>query len=99
MSHDNEHEHDHEPVSYGTYFLTWLALLVLTGITVTAAGMSFGNTSVAVAMLIATVKAGIVLYLFMHLKSEPPLFQKMLIITILTLAIFVGLTFTDTIFR
>jgi len=97
MSHD--HEHQHEPVSYGSYVLTWLALLVLTAITVTAAGMDFGNLSVLVALAIATIKAGVVLYLFMHLKYESPLFHKIVMVTIVTLAIFIGLTFTDTLFR
>jgi len=41
MSHDAGHHHDehqHEPVGYGQYFLTWFSLLGLTAITVTAAG-------------------------------------------------------------
>lgn len=101
MSHEN-HEHDehaHEPVGYGTYFLTWFALLVLTAITVTAAGMHFGNASVLVALLIAMVKATIVLYLFMHLKYESRVFHRLLMIVIVIMAINIGLTFTDTLFR
>lgn len=99
MSHDHEHHDEHEQVSYGTYILTWLALLVLTAITVTAAGMSFGKMSVTVALLIATVKASIVLHIFMHLKYESKLFHTMLWVVLITLAIFIGLTFTDTLFR
>jgi cytochrome c oxidase subunit 4 len=102
MSHDAGHtheEHQHEPVGYGTYFLTWFALLALTAITVTAAGMHFGALSVTVALVIATIKAGIVLYLFMHLKYEDALFHRMLMIVIAALVIFIGLTFTDTLFR
>ncbi len=102
MSHDANHEHDehaHEPVGYGTYFLTWFALLVLTAITVTAAGMHFGNASVLVALTIAAIKASIVLYLFMHLKYEDRTFHRLLLIVIVTLVIFIGLTFTDTLFR
>lgn len=101
MSHEN-HEHDehaHEPVGYGTYFLTWFALLVLTAITVTAAGMHFGNASVLVALLIAMVKATIVLYLFMHLKYESKTFHRLLLIVIIVMVINIGLTFTDTLFR
>lgn len=101
MSHEN-HEHDeqaHEPVGYGTYFLTWFALLVLTAITVTAAGMHFGNASVLVALLIAMIKATIVLYLFMHLKYESKTFHRLLMIVIVVMVINIGLTFTDTLFR
>jgi cytochrome c oxidase subunit 4 len=99
MSHDHDHTGDHEPLSYGTYVLTWLALLVLTAITVTAAGMHFGKISVLVALVIATIKATIVVQIFMHMKYESKLFHTMVWIVIVTLAIFIGLTFTDTLFR
>lgn len=101
MSHDHDHDHDvdHEPAGYGSYFLTWFALLVLTAITVAAAGLDFGGLSVAVAMAIATVKVSIVLAIFMHLRHEGRLFHVMLWLTVVTLAIFIGLTFTDVLFR
>lgn len=99
MSHDQDHSTAHEPISYGTYVLTWLALLVLTAITVTASGMHFGNMSVLVALLIATVKATVVLQIFMHMKYESRLFHTMVWLVIVTLSIFIGLTFTDTLFR
>ncbi|HEX5133554.1 MAG TPA: cytochrome C oxidase subunit IV family protein [Candidatus Krumholzibacteria bacterium] len=102
MSHDVSHEHEahaHEPVGYGSYILTWLALLVLTAMTVTAAGMHFGSLSVLVALAIAMVKASIVLFLFMHLKYEDRIFHRLLMIVIAAMVIFIGLTFTDTLFR
>lgn len=97
MSHD--HDQDHEPVPYSTYFFTWFALLILTAITVTAAGMHFGNMSAVVALVIALVKASIVFAFFMHIKYEDALFHKMIVIVALTMVIFIGLTFTDTLFR
>jgi len=101
MSHDAGHheEHHHEPAGYGTYFMTWFALVFLTAITVTAGGLHLGNASVLVALLIATVKASIVLYLFMHLKYEDATFHRLLLIVVVAMAIFIGLTFTDTLFR
>ena len=101
MSHDAGHHEEahHEPAGYGTYFMTWFALIFLTAITVTAAGLHLGNASVLVALLIATVKASIVLYLFMHLKYEDATFHRLLLIVITALAISIGLTFTDTLFR
>jgi len=61
MSHDDHHEaaQHHEPAGYGVYFITWFALVFLTAITVTAAGLHLGRTSVAVALTIATIKASI----------------------------------------
>ena len=97
--HEHHEEHAHEPVGYGMYFLTWFSLLVLTAITVTAAGMHFGSLSVVVALFIALVKASIVLYLFMHLKYEDTLFHRLLWVVIFAIVVFIGLTFTDTLFR
>jgi cytochrome c oxidase subunit IV len=102
MSQDAHHGHDeqaHEPVGYGTYFLTWFSLVVLTAITVTAAGMHFGKASVLVALIIAMIKASVVLFVFMHLKYESKTFQRLLLIVILIMTINIGLTFTDTLFR
>jgi len=66
---------------------------------VTAAGMHFGKLSVLVALLIATIKSTVVLQIFMHLKHESKLFHNMIWIVLVTLTIFIGLTFTDTLFR
>ncbi len=97
MHHDLETTH--EPTGYGVYVLTWVSLVVLTAITVTAAGFHFGALSVFVALGIACVKAGIVLSWFMHLREEPRLFHIILLITVLVLVIFIGLTFTDVLYR
>ena len=101
MSHDAGHHEaaHHEPAGYGVYFMTWFALVFLTAITVTAAGLHMGNASVLVALFIATVKASIVLWLFMHMKYEDATFHRLILIVIVALAIFIGMTFTDTLFR
>ena len=101
MSHDAGHHEEthHEAPGYGTYFMTWFSLVFLTAITVTAAGLHLGNASVLVALLIASVKSSIVLYLFMHLKYEDATFHRLLLIVIVAMAIFIGMTFTDTLFR
>ena len=96
---NDDHESQHESSGYGVYFLTWFALLLLTSITTTAAGMDFGGFSVFVALVIAAIKATVVIYLFMHLKYESRLFHIMVFIVLLTLVIFIGLTFTDILFR
>jgi cytochrome c oxidase subunit 4 len=100
MSHDHHEEaHAHEPVGYGTYFLTWFALVFLTAITVTAAGLHLGRISVLVALIIATVKASTVVYLFMHMKYEDRGLRLLIVIMLSFLAIMLGLTFTDILFR
>lgn len=94
----NKHS-DHEHGGYGIYILTWLALLVLTAITVVVAGMHLGNLSVLTALVIASIKAGVVLSFFMHLKYEATVFKTMFFCAIGTFAIFIGLTFFDVLFR
>ena len=92
----NSQEHD---VTYGTYVLIWLGLLVLTGLTVTVAGMDLGRLSIFTALLIAACKAGLVLYFFMHLKYESRLFKIMVFIAIAAVTIFIVLTFFDISYR
>lgn len=102
MEDNKKHEHDdagHPQSGYGMYLVTWLSLLVLTAVTVTAAGMSLGAFSVAMALLIASVKASVVLSFFMHLKYESTIFKVFFFVAIATFAIFIGITFVDIPFR
>ena len=62
-------------VSFKTYLTVLIALLVLTVITVGTAQVDFGKLNVFFAMFIATVKAGLVLMYFMHLKYDDKLYQ------------------------
>ena len=90
---------EHEHGGYGVYVITWISLLVLTAITVTAAGMKLGTISVLMAIAIATVKAGVVLSFFMHLKYESALLKTTVGVGLAALAVFIGLTFVDVLFR
>jgi cytochrome c oxidase subunit 4 len=47
--------------------MVWLALAVLTGVTVAAGRIELGTGNVVAALLIACVKASLVALLFMHL--------------------------------
>ena len=48
----------------------WLALLVLLGVTLGAAFLPLGAWGVAIAYGIATIKAGLVVWIFMEMRSE-----------------------------
>ena len=50
------------------YVWVWVALIILTAVTVSVAGMDLGRVSIFVALLIAGVKSGLVLGYFMHLE-------------------------------
>jgi cytochrome c oxidase subunit 4 len=82
-----------------TYVRIWLALILLTGATVSVAGRALGPVSIFAALVIAGLKAGLVLSYFMHLKYEM-LFLKLVVPgTVITLVLFIGFVFSDVVFR
>ena len=79
-----------------TYVTVWVGLLALTAATVIAASLELGRLSIYTCIAIAAVKSTLVLLFFMHLRYEKRLIFKLLIpIALVTLAIFIALTFTD----
>jgi cytochrome c oxidase subunit 4 len=87
-------------MNYGTYFWVWVGLIILTGITVSVAGMPLGRWAIVFPLLIAGTKSGLVLNYFMHLKSEKELIFKLIIPGVLAvLVVFMILTFSDVAFR
>jgi cytochrome c oxidase subunit 4 len=87
-------------MKYKTYVWVWLGLVILTGITVSMAGMNLGLLSILIVLVIAAIKSGLVLSYFMHLKYETGLLFKLMIpIVLAALTVFIGLTFIDIAFR
>lgn len=96
----SEHNHEnHEPVSYRTFILIWVALLVLTAVTIAVSRVDLGALNIWVALTVASIKSSLVLLIFMHLKQESMLFKIGLLTLIVILAIFIGMTFTDVLYR
>lgn len=91
--------HEHHGPGYKTFLLVWGALLVLTAVTVYAAEIDLGFLNVTMALTIATTKASLVTFYFMHLKYENLTFKIMVLVCFVILAIFIGLTFFDTAYR
>ena len=91
--------HDNHITSYTLNGTVLLILLLLTSITILAIKFHFGAFTVAVALIIACVKAAIVLTYFMHLKFENLLLRLMVGGVFLLFAIVVGITFIDYYFR
>lgn len=91
-------ERTKEPSSF-TYTIVWLALLIMTWITVTVSGMHLGNLSTLTALAIASLKSGLIIAFFMHLRYENRLFLVIFFVAIITLATIIGFTFFDTSFR
>ncbi|MGK2907129.1 MAG: cytochrome C oxidase subunit IV family protein [Desulfuromonadales bacterium] len=86
-------------VPYKTFLVIWVALLILTGITIAVAQYNLGALNIWVALGIATLKAGLVVAVFMHMQYENRLFKLSLLSALAILAIFIGLTFFDVLYR
>jgi cytochrome c oxidase subunit 4 len=80
------------PVLLGTL----AALLVLTAVTVGATWFDLGNLNLWIALGIATVKASLVILYFMHLRYDRPVNALVLIVALLFVATFIGITLMDT---
>ncbi len=80
----------------GTYAAVWLALLVLLAATLSVAKLRLlAQFSVLGSLVIASVKAGLVLAFFMHLKYEGRFLKGMLTVTLSALTLLIGMTFVD----
>lgn len=85
----------HEHVSpMSTYVKVLGALFVLTGLTYAVSFLDLGPASLAVAMIVAAIKATLVCTWFMHLKYD----DKYHVFIFLSTLLFVGIFFTFTLF-
>lgn len=71
----NPEHAEHHIVSPMQYVLVYVTLLILTGITVGAAYIPLGVFNPIVALLIATIKASVVILFFMHAAYQSRLIK------------------------
>ena len=89
-----------EHVSLATYLIVFAALMVLLVVTVAVAFyVHAGNLNLLIALIIATVKAALVVLFFMHVKYASRLTKIFVCAAFLWLAILFGITFTDYVTR
>ena len=93
------HADDVHIVPDRTQFNVWVALIILTAITVTASVKYPGQIGIGVAMVVTPLKATLILMYFMHLKYERPVFVIMFLVAIAILAVIMGLTILDYMYR
>lgn len=92
-------EKDKHTVTPKTFILAWACLLILTGLTILAARVDLGAWSMFANLLIASTKASLVLWFFMHLKYETRFFKFLILIPIATVTVIIWLTFFDIWYR
>ena len=87
---------EHATSPRGFYVAIGSSLLVLTGITVSAAFINLGPFNPVVALLIATIKATLVVLFFMHVKGASEKFTAAVVVSgFFFLAILLSLALAD----
>jgi cytochrome c oxidase subunit 4 len=101
MGHSHSHAHDEvgHVVPESTFVKVLIALLVLTVLTVAAAQVDLGKWNIVGALVIASIKASLVIVIFMHGKYENRILWTYIVIPFILLAIMIGGIFTDDPFR
>ena len=82
-------------VSKKTYYTIFSALMVGTALTVGAAFINLHNFNIVVALLIAGVKASLVILFFMHVKFSSKLTKLWVSLGFIWLALMLAITLTD----
>ena len=101
MSHQPDHETytghtaPHHQASLVTYFVVFLGLLILTGLTVWVSRFDLGTMNTTVALAIAITKATVVILWFMHVIHSPRLTWIVVISSFIWLAVLFVLMFSD----
>ncbi len=92
-------EHKNHISSYKSQVIVLLSLIVLTVLTVTITSVHLGPFNTAAAMLIASVKATIVLLYFMHLKFDEKIYRFMVALVLAIYVVVIIITFFDNLYR
>jgi cytochrome c oxidase subunit 4 len=81
--------------SVRTYLLVFIALMILTAVTVLVAFQDFGAWNDVVALTIAVIKASLVVLFFMHIYHSTRLSKLVVVSGLVWLVILIGLTLSD----
>lgn len=97
----NAHGHDdgavHAHVSSSIFYVgVFVALLCLTAMTVGQSYVDLGSLNIALVVLIASLKASLVVAFFMHLRWDNKFNALIFISTILFIGVFFAYTMNDT---
>lgn len=88
-------QHDSHGLNARGAVLVWLGLLALTAFTVLSSYADLKHVTLLAVLIVATTKAGLVLFYFMHVRWDSLLIRVMILAALLTYAVFAGLTFLD----
>jgi len=89
------HAPAHHRSSLLSYFVIFFALMILTILTVAVSRVDLGTLNTTVAMVIAIIKASLVILWFMHVIHSPRMTWIVVISSFLWLGVLFVLTFAD----
>ena len=92
----SKNEHAIHILPLRIYLMVGATLLALTFVTVYVSTFDFGEWNLIVAMIIASIKATLVLFFFMHLYYDNKVYFSVFIGAVLFLAVFIVFTMFDT---
>lgn len=92
---DEDHHDGHHILPLWALLATWGALMILTVLTVTASKFDLGAFDFPVAMGIATVKAMLVLMIFMHLSFDKGFHSLLIFGSFLFVFLFISFLMID----
>jgi cytochrome c oxidase subunit IV len=92
-------ENKHHIVSYRSYLMILLGLIILTLLSVAITNIELREYTVAAALIFASVKTFIVLSYFMHLKFDKPMYRNMVLFVFVLFFAVIMITFIDYINR
>lgn len=95
MAHHGSGSHDLHIVPPSVFVKVLITLLVLTAVTVGVALIDFGTGNIVVAMIVASIKAFLVIYFFMHGAYENKIVVGYIILPFVLLIIMIGGTLMD----
>ena len=95
-----EPNHEHHALGHVVplkiLFAVFVALALLTVLTVAASEVNFGEFNLVIALVIAVIKASLVLLFFMHLLWDKPLNAIVFVGCLIFVGLFISLTLLDT---
>lgn len=90
--HDGEFSH---PAPVSMLLAVFFALLGLTFLTVFQAQFHLGDLEIVLSLIVATIKAGLVIFFFMHLLWDKPLNGIIIFSSLIFVSLFIGITLMD----
>lgn len=77
------------------YLLVFIALIILTAITVQVAYIDLGLLNTPIAIIIASIKASLVVLYFMHVRYSEKLILLVVFVSVFTLILLFGFALSD----